>query len=1135
MELECTFDIQRDIVPYILGRREEAMSKGQTDKDLTVCVVGQERNGTLLYTWDDVAPVDGSYAQVTHIGLYDPAEQKNKCLFVHDCKILITSCSMNHDHSILAYVVKETQPVSPPGGQDEGATSLPSITSHQPQDVHRAFLAEIKPQHAIFDLNVERSSLLHVQFLWPRTVQGPADPMAATVKDCRLLVFLHRESIGLYRVPIARMGNDSVVISGPPDAQPVVNRFLWAQWDAPTQRLFVVLQRNRLPSEPEQLAIFRCYEFTGQGSQTSFTKMMEIELPPDVKLPSSRYSYELPSLRNTVSDKSINMYVICQSGGSLCVCYQLPHKKLTGSKPSSRRHSKAKLQIPPTAVSGSGPEGQVQRRPGSLDLSQPDPLRDDPAGPQSNTPGSLISSSSVPSLARLTAPESPLTDSNLDLSYDSTSNISAANWSTLGSPCSDSAPSPLNGSRTLLDAHLNKNLHESGIRDKSKSPSQFVDVHYVVLVLHHKTILHCSVPHLQKSIAKRMQLFFAPMNGYIMVYYPGTVLHLLNVNSEMEPCLHLAFEPQDVPWIPLPGDDSEQSRSEQLRSTRPLLMHCQRDRTVSKYDDILFDGMSGCCYQPIINKDKLPLLLMGDSQVPFKLGLLHLALINLKDATLNKKIIESITQDAFQLEMQDILAEFLLAGTFCCVRLKLDKDILRYLPFTKVDTTKTVFIETLDGSRLACIKAVENRYIPKIFLGKKGRRDKRLGVDASSYLWDTLERQIRRSQDSIRAPSKRFDTRKLTQKLREQEQSVNILRSEEKTTLPSHPQNARSSLLKKVAAFSKRALTPTKEVKQVKAKDPLAAAMMEENSTKETGEDGNHNKHIEMILEEVVSFFRSRMPFHNQDRLENYASEFVSSQLQHFKVMVAMLLSANGFHENIDDLAQVPLCDGPTEDEMNLFHMVERVFAAAQNLCFPMPIGFKNFILCLAYRCLDAGMFLQYVNQGVFDISETFMTRMVKEVSDEEKTNVDLKMKLVQKLPKASADRVLMSWNHPSSNLIIAQQYATSCLHEGGEYGQRNLSSAMLPQTRSQKSRKKSMEAAIPGLEAEEDFLDMIPNFPPLNYFMKYIEGTDKNWQSPTQSRLDIGQKANRAQFVGRVALQASVRSHGLDLGGIAF
>ena len=56
-------------------------------------------------------------------------------------------------------------------------------------------------------------------------------------------------------------------------------------------------------------------------------------------------------------------------------------------------------------------------------------------------------------------------------------------------------------------------------------------------------------------------------------------------------------------------------------------------------DDVLFDGLSGCCYQPIINKDKLPLLLMGDSQIPFKLGLLHLAVINLKDATLNKKVV----------------------------------------------------------------------------------------------------------------------------------------------------------------------------------------------------------------------------------------------------------------------------------------------------------------------------------------------------------------------------------------------------------------------------------------------------------------------------------------------------------------
>lgn len=55
-----------------------------------------------------------------------------QCLFVHDCKILITSCSINQDHSILAYVVKETQPASPLGEEDAGASSS-ATTSQQVQ------------------------------------------------------------------------------------------------------------------------------------------------------------------------------------------------------------------------------------------------------------------------------------------------------------------------------------------------------------------------------------------------------------------------------------------------------------------------------------------------------------------------------------------------------------------------------------------------------------------------------------------------------------------------------------------------------------------------------------------------------------------------------------------------------------------------------------------------------------------------------------------------------------------------------------------------------------------------------------------------------------------------------------------
>ena len=78
-----------DLGPYDLDKSEithrfccSVLHAGHSDKDITVRVVGQERDGTLLYTWDDYAPVGVSYVQVTHIGLYDPAEQKNEVNFL---------------------------------------------------------------------------------------------------------------------------------------------------------------------------------------------------------------------------------------------------------------------------------------------------------------------------------------------------------------------------------------------------------------------------------------------------------------------------------------------------------------------------------------------------------------------------------------------------------------------------------------------------------------------------------------------------------------------------------------------------------------------------------------------------------------------------------------------------------------------------------------------------------------------------------------------------------------------------------------------------------------------------------------------------------------------------------------------
>ncbi|XP_071487359.1 gamma-secretase-activating protein-like [Diadema antillarum] len=1139
MDFECTFDITKDILPFVLSQRDEAIKEAGQDIDVaeTLRVVGQERNGAILYTWDDLAQVGDNHVEVTHVGIYEPAEQKNRCLFVHDCKIPLVSCSINWEHSVLAYVSKETRPAPARTGDD--ALSITSVSEQQ--DVYRAFLAEIQPQHAIFDLNLERTSLLHVQFLWPRSGQGPTDVTATTSKDSRLLVFLHSESIGLYRVPLARIGNNRM-ISGPPDAQPVVSRFLWAQWDAPTQRLFVVLPRTRTANEPELPAVFRCFEFLGQGSQTTFTKMMEMDLPPDIKWPSSRStSYELPSLRNTVSVRAINMYVVCQPGGSVCLCYQLPVKRLANSKPSSRRQSRGKLmpqhsgQSDPGGVSRGRGDEEWGRRPQNLNLN-------------SRESSATSLSPEGPTAGKLLTPTSPATDSSLNLSQDSSTGplTSPAYWSALSSPATPDFPGGMRRSLTdQLDAAVLRSL-VGDMPGRSRSGEQHVDVHYVVLVLHHRIILQCSVPHVPRTIAKRMLIHFAPLNGYIMAYYPGTMLHLLNVGPEVEPCLHLAFEQQDVPWIPQAGAEDWEvengengelflgSREEQLRTCRPLLSHCLRDRTASKYDDVLFDSRTGRCYNPFISKDKLPSLLVRDSLIPFKLGLLHLAIINLKDAALNKKIIECITKDPFQLEMEDILAECLLASTFGSVRLKLERNILLYFPFTKTDTSKTFVIETLDGRRLACFKAVQNRHIPKIFLTKRGRREKRFGSDPASYLWEALDAHVKKSQELVRSPIKRFDTRSILQKLREQDTGNQVTKIDEKETLPLHPPATRSSLLKKVAAFSKRALSPSKDPRQAKSRDPLAAVMMEEDARQASGMDTNQNKHLEMILSDLVSFLRSNMPFHTQERLVNYASEYVGCQLQQMKHMITLLMAANGFTEDMDELAKVSLNQPASEKEQSLFSVIERLFSAAQHLCFPQPPGFKNFFLSLAFRCLDRTMFLQYVSQGVLELNEAFLIQLIEEMTDEDRANVDLKFKLLHKIPKASAERVLLQWDHPKSNLIKAQHYTSSCLQEGAESRQKNLTASAVTQTRSHRSRKKSSEAAIVGQEVYEDFFQAIPDFPPLTYFMKVIEGADQAWQTPAKGRSELQQALN-SQFVGRVALQSSVKEHGLDLGGIAF
>ncbi|KAK0131348.1 Gamma-secretase-activating protein [Merluccius polli] len=77
-------------------------------------------------------------------------------------------------------------------------------------------------------------------------------------------------------------------------------------------------------------------------------------------------------------------------------------------------------------------------------------------------------------------------------------------------------------------------------------------------------------------------------------------------------------------------------------------------------------------------------------------------------------------------------------------------------------------------------------------------------------------------------------------------------------------------------------------------------------------------------------------------------------------------------------LSGVHMCNTMgSSSEWSVFHFMCRVLEATRGLCLPLPPGYNTMLSVLGVRCLPHHSFLQYVDHGLLQLTETLVTRLM--------------------------------------------------------------------------------------------------------------------------------------------------------------
>ncbi|XP_074644759.1 protein pigeon-like [Tubulanus polymorphus] len=970
LDLSCAINCHADLLPFAVENSVDGRSNLENFR-----IVGFEKDGTILFSWDSV-PIDGNFTEkITQLAVSDFRRSACKVIFIHDTCVHIVNASINQERTLVAFTCLESIPALGKSNKE-----------NKYENVYKGYVAEIIPQNRMFSLNIESINHIQLNFLYDRQKTGYND---VAERESRMLMLLHKDSVGLYHFPMARAGEGRLIMCDQPRREQMLKKFLWAQWDTVNQQLYVVQKRLRRSSvcyddETPPPYYLTCYQFGCTATNYFPVFEVSLNLPVYSQRSYSRVAYEDCAPANYTPDIFFNMQVLTQPNGTFCVCYEHP--------PCDDQ-----------------PKSLGKRRPSSV--------------------------------------------------------------STVGQSA-------------------------AGNNNKQEDIAQ-----YSVLMLHNEKTIRCVLPNVPKS-SKGTRLVFSWLNDYLLVYCPGHFTHLLNVGIELEPCHHIISHDQTI-LPPL--------------KTNSILVTVTSDRVGS--GNWWYDLETQNFYKVNFDREKMMNRLEQDQLSPsMKLAVQHYATIHCRDIAFFKRIMEHIFRTPTSPEILVVLKEFLIASTFASTRRILEKDYMRLLPFTASETCRG-YSELGPG----------NVVLAKIFYSKLpglamlAVSDDKHKSSPGENMWKNLQRHLQASKEfgsrfCHELVQKELFAVEMANGMAWQQSKMKGSESSKKSSsgasyAPPGAPVENISIIRRITIKAKSKFSsslpkvspenlPISNVASSHSRPPSRTGIILGPMPSFLGpaydpdplEDSVASCCVDLVCQYLKKFKKTD----SKEKAKKLAIEYVKCMMQQSSQLCHIIWSILRTEEE-----NLPLSLKASIQETELFYVYERYYLATNELGFPTAPMFSTFFTSLGFRALDFRLFLHYVDMGVLQLTEEFMTRVIEELDDSlNPDNVRIKYQLITKLPQDCARECLLRWNHPISRRHLVQEMVSTKMSKDSfdpadfnPYRKKirpNID-PVLQSTSSQDSNS-SQESSASGLA-----------FPPLNTFVEMLCKKDRGGKNDdgAMSRLD--------------------------------